>query len=151
MILAVVLLLAQVDAPESHDLCTVVKSVVRTSVDGFKAIRGARHEDSAARVSWTAPIKLPGSTMCKVIEYKNGDAPFYGCDMHATSCNLTEVKFLKLVKDVSTCLDAPPTLEDDGTKRTARLHKGGVPVRITYSRDGDCPFRFFVEPIKQDH
>ncbi len=149
MILALVLLLAQVDSTGA-DLCTVVKSVVRTSVDGFKLIKGAKHEESAKTVTWTAPIRLPGASECKVIEYKDGSQPFYGCLMHATSCKLTEVKFLKLVKDVSTCIDAPPKMEDDGKKRTARLHKGGVPVRVTYTRDGDCPFRFFVEPIKQD-
>jgi hypothetical protein len=148
VIVALLLLLAQVDAPESHDFCTVVKSVVRTSVDGFKAVKGAKHEDSADKVSWTSPIKLPGSTICKVIEYKNGDAPFYACEMHATSCKLTEVKFLTLVKDVSTCLDAQPKMEDDGKKRTARLHKGGVPVRATFTRGADCQFRFFVEPLK---
>ncbi len=148
MIVALLLLLAQVDAPESHDFCTVVKSVVRTSVDGFKAVKGAKHEDTATKVSWTSPIKLPGSTICKVIEYKNGDAPFYGCEMHATSCKLTEVKFLTLVKDVSTCLDAQPKMEDDGKKRTARLHKGGVPVRATFTRGTECQFRFFVEPLK---
>ena len=148
MILALILLLAQVDAPESHDLCTVVKSVVRTSVEGFKATRGAKHEESAKTVSWTAPVRLPGATQCKVIEYKNGDSPFYGCEMHATSCKLTEVKFLGLVKDVSTCLDAPPKMDDDGKKRTARLHKGGVPVRITFGRGDSCQLRFFVEPLK---
>ena len=148
MILALMLLLAQVDAPESHDLCTVVKSVVRTSVDGFKAIKGTKHEDKPKLTAWTAPVKLPGSTECKVIEYKDGSAPFYGCLMHATSCKLTEVKFLALVKDVATCLDAAPKLEDDGKKRTARLHKGGVPVRATFTRGAECEFKFFVEPLK---
>ena len=70
--------------------------------------------------------------------------------MHATSCKLTEAKFLTLVKEVSACLDAAPKMEDDGKKRTARLHKGGVPVRATFKRGTECEFRFFVEPLKQD-
>lgn len=148
MILALLLLLAQVDAPDAHDLCTVVKSVVRTSVSGFGAVKGAKHKDSARTTTWTAPVRVPGASLCEVIEYKNGDPPFYGCEMHATSCKLTEKKFLTLVKDVSTCLDAPPKLEDDGKKRTARLHKGGVPVRITFGRGDECQLRFFVEPLK---
>ena len=112
MILALLVLLAQVDAPESHDLCTVVKSVVRTSVDGFRASKGAKHDDKAKLTAWTAPVKLPGATGCKVVEYKDGSAPFYGCLMHATSCKLTEAKFLALVKDLSTCPQAPPKLDD---------------------------------------
>ena len=148
MILALLVLLAQVDAPESHDLCTVVKSVVRTSVDGFRASKGAKHDDKAKLTAWTAPVKLPGATGCKVVEYKDGSAPFYGCLMHATSCKLTEAKFLALVKDLSTCPQAPPKLDDDGKKRTARLHKGGVPVRATFTRGAECEFKFFVEPMK---
>ncbi len=83
-----------------------------------------------------------------MIEYKNGDPPFYLCEMPSASCAETEAKFLALVKDVSTCLDAQAKMEDDGKKRTARLHKGGVPVRATFTRGTACQFKFFVEPLK---
>lgn len=39
-------------------------------------------------------------------------------------------------------------MDDDGKKRTARLHKGGVPVRATFTRGAACEFKFFVGPLK---
>jgi hypothetical protein len=149
MILALALLLAQADLAGA-DRCTIVKRVVRTSVDAFRTAKGDKREESAKKVIWTKPVLLPGASDCKVIEYKDGSQPFYGCVMQSASCQENETKFLALAKEVSACINAPVKLDDDGKKRTARLHKGGVPVRITFERDKDCPFRFFVEPIQQD-
>jgi hypothetical protein len=151
MILALALLLAQIDQPESHDVCTVTKSMVRTSVDGFKATRGAAHHETATTINYTQPYHFPGSTKCEVIEYKNGDPPFYGCKMHATSCKLTEKKFLELTKEIAECLNVQPKLEDDGKKRTARMHKDGVPIRAVFTRGDACDFKFFIEPLKLEH
>ncbi len=132
------------------DLCTVVKHVVRTSVVAFDGTKGTQHEDSPKKVVWTAPIQLPGASVCKVIEYRDGAQPFYGCEMAAPSCGVAEARFGELVKDVSRCLDAPVKLEEAGNKRTARLHKGGVPVRALFIKGTPCELRFFVEPIQQD-
>jgi hypothetical protein len=149
MILALALLIAQADLAGA-DRCTIVKRVVRTSVDAFRTAKGEKREESAKKVIWTAPVLLPGASECKVFEYKDGSQPFYGCVMQAASCKANEAKFVELAQEVSTCIGAPVKMEDDGKKRSARLHKGGVPVRITFERDKDCPFRFFVEPIQQD-
>src|SRR5205085_6680251 len=99
-------------------------------------------------VNWTDPEQLPGAKRCKVVEYKDGSPPFYGCEMNAGSCKTGEQAFLALVKDVSLCINAPPRIEDDGKKKTARMHKGGVPVRVQYTPGTACQLRFFVEPLK---
>ena len=147
MIVALALLLAQVDMA---DRCTVVKHVVRTSVDMFRTSRGEKREDKGTKVVWTRPVQLPGADECKVIEFTDGKTqPFYGCLMKA-SCKDAESKFNALAMEVSQCIDAPIKMKDDAKQRTAFLHKGGVPVRLTLAHDKDCTFRFLVEPLQQD-
>jgi len=99
MTLALALLLAQVQLAE-RDLCEVVKSVLRAAPNRFQSVRGAKEKRVPGKLQYLEPLKLPLAASCKVVVYDDGSQPFYGCEMHARSCKLTEKQFEKTIDGI---------------------------------------------------
>jgi hypothetical protein len=143
----VILLLALLAAADPDTAsCPVVQRILKSAPAGFSAVKGREQKG----LSWTKPARLPLASRCKVIEHNDGSAPFYGCEMHATTCRLTEKKFDELAKELDGCLGMKAEQEDDGTKRTARWRfpDQRAKVRQTFTRGDKCSWAFFVELSK---
>jgi|SRR5438309_6508553 len=129
------------------DLCASVTDIVHTAPDAFQRIRGSKREESAKTISWKDPVRIPGADRCRVIEFKDGAQPFYGCEMAARNCPEQEKKFEEMARELSGCIGEAKRSGDE-KKRTAFFHPHAIPVRLQLQRGATCELRFFIEPLK---
>ncbi len=128
-------------------LCPSVKDIAHSAPAAFERVRGPKRVDEGRIVAWTEPVKVPGADRCRVIESKEGDPPFYVCEMQAGDCAQAGKSFEQAAKELSSCI-GEAKLSDDGKRRTARYHPWAIPIRLALTRGGACSLRLFIEPLK---
>ena len=142
--IALLFLLAAADIETQS--CPVVQRVLKAA-PSFSAVKGKEQKTSSTVVRWTKAVRLPLATRCMVIEHKDGSPSFWGCNMHATTCKLTEAKYDAFVAELDGCLPAKHAAEDEGPRRTARWRLGDRWVRTIFkpAEKKKCGWDVFVE------